>query len=181
MKSKIFLTTCVRVLNIGTAATLKETHFYLQKAFRGVSFPHGMPQSHSALQSHTGVFIGTTCVCPAAILLPCQMREAQVPGNEGFVRKAPRGLGSPTAPLAAAPAAHTCLLQESLRTTFSVVPGLGFSTCVWARSCNHSHYGWKSPLRSARPTISPAPSPWSPLNHVPTCHLHTFFEPSQGW
>lgn len=93
MKSKTFLTTCARVLNIGTAATLKETHFYLQKAFCGVSFPHGMPQSHSALQSHTGVFTGTTRVCPAAILLPCQMREAQVPGNEGFVRKAPRGAG----------------------------------------------------------------------------------------
>lgn len=134
------------------------------------------------LCSPTQVCLQEQPVCvppPSSCLARCVRLRCRA--MKGLWEKHHAVLGSPTAPLAAVPAAHTCLLQESLRTTFSVVPGLGFSTCVWARSCNHSHYGWKSPLRSARPTISPAPSPWSPLNHVPTCHLHTFFEPSQGW
>ena len=39
--------------------------------------------------------------------------------------------------------------------------------------------GWKRPLRSPSPTIRPTPP--CLLNHIPKCHIHTFFEHLQGW
>ena len=42
-----------------------------------------------------------------------------------------------------------------------------------------NHEGWKRPLRSSRPTVTPTPPHL--LNHVPKCHIHTVFEPLQGW
>jgi len=44
---------------------------------------------------------------------------------------------------------------------------------------NHRITGWKRPLRSSSPTITPAPPRL--LNPVPKCHIHTVFEPLQGW
>jgi len=44
---------------------------------------------------------------------------------------------------------------------------------------SQSHWGWKRPLRSSSPTINPSP-PRLP-NRVPKCHIHTLFEPLQGW
>jgi len=37
----------------------------------------------------------------------------------------------------------------------------------------------KRPLRSSSPTTHPTPP--CLLNHVPKCHIHTVFEPLQGW
>ena len=44
---------------------------------------------------------------------------------------------------------------------------------------NHRIIGWKRPLRSSSPTVDPT-SPCL-LNHVPKCHICTFFEHLQGW
>jgi len=55
------------------------------------------------------------------------------------------------------------------------------SGLCWARSNiePRNHYGWKRPLRSPSPTVTPTPP--CLLNHVPKCHIHTVFEPLQGW
>jgi len=68
-----------------------------------------------------------------------------------------------------------------------MVPGSG-GHWRWGRSlCGRSHHrvtesqnrgGWKSPLRSSRPTVPPTP-PRLP-NRVPKGHVHTAFEPLQG-
>jgi len=42
-----------------------------------------------------------------------------------------------------------------------------------------NHYGWKRPLRSSSPTITPTP-PWL-LNHVLKCHIYMIFEHLHGW
>jgi len=47
------------------------------------------------------------------------------------------------------------------------------------REANHRIIGWKRPLRSSSPTIHPTPP--CLLNHVPKCHIYTFFEHLQGW
>ena len=39
--------------------------------------------------------------------------------------------------------------------------------------------GWKRPPRSSSPTIHPTPP--CVLNHIPKCHIYTFFEHLQGW
>ena len=44
---------------------------------------------------------------------------------------------------------------------------------------SHRIIGWKRPLRSSRPTIHPTPP--CLLNHVPKCHIYTFFGHLQGW
>ena len=44
---------------------------------------------------------------------------------------------------------------------------------------NHRIIGWKRPLRSSSPTINRTPP--CLLNHVPKCHIYTFFEHLQGW
>jgi len=50
---------------------------------------------------------------------------------------------------------------------------------VCFRSLDHRIIGWKRPLRSSSPAIHPTP-PFL-LNHVPKCHIYTFFETLQGW
>ena len=44
---------------------------------------------------------------------------------------------------------------------------------------NHRIIGWKGPLRSSSPTTNPTPP--CLLNPVPKGHIHTVFEPLQGW
>ena len=43
----------------------------------------------------------------------------------------------------------------------------------------HWIIGWKRPLRSSSPTIGPTPP--CLLNHIPKCHIYTFFKHLQGW
>jgi len=51
--------------------------------------------------------------------------------------------------------------------------------CGAAAQKNHRIIDWKRPLRSSSPTIHPTPP--CLLNHVPRCHIYTFFKPLQGW
>jgi len=44
---------------------------------------------------------------------------------------------------------------------------------------SQNHQGWERPLRSSSPTANPTPP--GLLNHVPKGHIHTVFEPLQGW
>ena len=44
---------------------------------------------------------------------------------------------------------------------------------------NHRIIGWKRPLRSSSPAVTPTPP--CLLNHVSKCHIYTVFEPLQGW
>ena len=44
---------------------------------------------------------------------------------------------------------------------------------------NHRIIGWKRPLRSSSPTITPKPP--CLLNHILKCHFYTFFKHLQGW
>ena len=46
-------------------------------------------------------------------------------------------------------------------------------------ACHHRIIGWKRPLRWSSPTIHPTPP--CLLNHIPNCHIYTFFEHLQGW
>jgi len=43
----------------------------------------------------------------------------------------------------------------------------------------HRIIGWKRPLRSSSPTTCPT-TPCL-LNHIPKCHIYTFFKHLQGW
>jgi len=47
------------------------------------------------------------------------------------------------------------------------------------QSQNHRIIGWKRALRSSSPTIHPTPP--CLLNHIPKCHIYTFFEHLQEW
>jgi len=60
-------------------------------------------------------------------------------------------------------------------------PVLGTCTCDGTvyRITDHGIIGWKRPLTPSRPTIHPTPP--CLLNHVLQCHIHTVFEPLQGW
>jgi len=67
---------------------------------------------------------------------------------------------------------------------------MGFCCLNQSTACLHSlnrshflessnHQGWKTPLRSSSPTVSP--TPLCLPNHVLKCHIYVFFERIQGW
>jgi len=52
-------------------------------------------------------------------------------------------------------------------------------TCSQSDFVFHRIIGWKRPLRSSSPTINPTPP--CLINHIPKCHIYTFFKHLQGW
>ena len=82
----------------------------------------------------------------------------------------------PATLLAAEPpgAEFSCLAAITTNFTYA-----DFIAAGGERPESQDQQGWKGPLRSPSRTINPTPP--CLLNHVPKCHIHTVFEPLQGW
>lgn len=105
---------------------------------------------------------------------PCGVAGGEGPAwaREGMLCGGERGLSSPGSPLQLAPGypGFASLQEMLLMTLFGHGKTLPILMPVTEVSSNHSDS-----------IINTAPPQCSPLNHILKCHIHIFFEHSQGW